>query len=366
MAKRYQMLWDCPSCGTRKLLGLTHRHCPNCGAAQDPKRRYFPNAGEEVAVEGHMYVGVDLACPACSSPNSAAANNCVNCGASLAGASAVALRDDQRPDAAGAFAVDSAKTAVAEHQTPEPAAPTAPAKKKLWGTEDVAEVNPVDLDHDASATVAEPPKKRRWPKVAGALATVAVVMALWTRDLTVTATEHTWLRAIDVERLTPRQETAWRDQVPSGAYSMSCHREVREHRQVATGESCQPVRKDLGDGTFTTEQECHTTYRTEEIYDDQCSFTIDRWLVARTEEARGQSVGYEPVWPQVRLGRTGNCVGCEREGARREEYVVTFAFENRTDKCSFRQTRWKAIGLGSELKAKARVVTGGLVCSSLE
>ena len=49
-----------------------------------------------------------------------------------------------------------------------------------------------------------------------------------------------------------------------------------------------------------------------------------------------------------------------------EEYAVTFAFENRTDKCSFRQTRWKAIDLGSELKAKARVVTGGLVCSSLE
>ena len=48
------------------------------------------------------------------------------------------------------------------------------------------------------------------------------------------------------------------------------------------------------------------------------------------------------------------------------EYVVTLAFENRTDKCSFRQTRWKAIDLGSELKAKARVVTGDLVCSSLE
>ena len=77
-------------------------------------------------------------------------------------------------------------------------------------------------------------------------------------------------------------------------------------------------------------------------------------------------MGYERVWPQVRLGRTGNCVGCEREGARREEYAVTFAFENRIDKCSFRQTRWKAIGMGSELKAKARVVTGGLVCSSLE
>src|SRR5688572_28230933 len=38
----FQMLWDCRFCGTSKLLGLDHRHCPNCGAAQDPEWRYFP------------------------------------------------------------------------------------------------------------------------------------------------------------------------------------------------------------------------------------------------------------------------------------------------------------------------------------
>ena len=27
----FEMLWDCSYCSAKKLLGLTHRHCPNCG-----------------------------------------------------------------------------------------------------------------------------------------------------------------------------------------------------------------------------------------------------------------------------------------------------------------------------------------------
>jgi len=53
------MLWDCEFCGTKKLLGKTHRFCPNCGAQQDPKARYFPSDEEKVAVKDHVYVGVD-------------------------------------------------------------------------------------------------------------------------------------------------------------------------------------------------------------------------------------------------------------------------------------------------------------------
>ena len=58
------------------------------------KRRYFPAEGEEVAVEGHTYVGVDRECPACQTPNSAASAFCVNCGSPLDGAVAVPLRND--------------------------------------------------------------------------------------------------------------------------------------------------------------------------------------------------------------------------------------------------------------------------------
>ena len=76
----YEMLWDCEFCGTEKLLGLTHRHCPACGGAQDPERRYFPAPGEEIEVANHVFTGVDKECPACETPNAAKAAYCVNCG----------------------------------------------------------------------------------------------------------------------------------------------------------------------------------------------------------------------------------------------------------------------------------------------
>ena len=44
----YEMFWDCAFCGTTALLGVTNRHCPNCGAPQDETRRYFPPPGKEV------------------------------------------------------------------------------------------------------------------------------------------------------------------------------------------------------------------------------------------------------------------------------------------------------------------------------
>lgn len=360
MAKRYEMLWDCASCGTRKLLGLTHRHCPNCGAVQDPKRRYFPAEGEEVAVEGHQYVGVDLACPACRSPNSAAAGHCINCGHGLEGASPVALHEDPASPQAGAAAADASKP---------PARSPGGSAKPLWGSDAWAAERGLAPEPDPPASPAVPearPRKRHWLKAIAGLALSALVGVFWTHEVTVTPTQHNWTRTIDIERLTPTSETAWRDQMPSGAYSVSCHQAVREERQVADGQSCSDVRKDLGDGTFTTETVCSTRYRSEKVYGDECQYTIDRWRVIRTSEARGSSVEDEPRWPAVVLGRTGNCVGCEREGQRREDYQLTFSYNDRVDTCHFAQARWKAIERGLPIKAKARVATGGLACGSLE
>src|SRR5437762_10126400 len=77
----YQMLWDCRFCGTTKLLGVEHRHCPNCGAAQDPAWRYFPSNEDLKVVKDpkYQYAGVDKICPFCGQPNSAAANFCKDC-----------------------------------------------------------------------------------------------------------------------------------------------------------------------------------------------------------------------------------------------------------------------------------------------
>ena len=63
----FEMLWECAYCGTRGLLGKTHRFCPRCGAPQDTTRRYFPSDEERVAVRDHAYVGADRLCAACGS-----------------------------------------------------------------------------------------------------------------------------------------------------------------------------------------------------------------------------------------------------------------------------------------------------------
>ena len=89
-SKTYEMLWSCEYCGAKKLLGKTHRHCPECGAAQDPARRYFPSEEEKVAVEDHVFVGADVHCPACKAPMSKAAKHCAECGAPLEGGGEVA------------------------------------------------------------------------------------------------------------------------------------------------------------------------------------------------------------------------------------------------------------------------------------
>jgi hypothetical protein len=66
----YEMVWDCQCCGARKLLGLSHRHCPSCGAQQDPSSRYFPADHEKVAVQNHEFVGADTQCRYCGGASS--------------------------------------------------------------------------------------------------------------------------------------------------------------------------------------------------------------------------------------------------------------------------------------------------------
>lgn len=53
----FEMLWDCDHCDARGLLAKSQRHCANCGAPQNPDKRYFPREGEERRVDGHLLRG---------------------------------------------------------------------------------------------------------------------------------------------------------------------------------------------------------------------------------------------------------------------------------------------------------------------
>jgi hypothetical protein len=342
----YEMLWDCRYCGQRKNLGLTHRHCPNCGAPQNAADRYFPSDDEKVAVESHVYVGADLKCPYCERYASRAAKHCGGCGAPLTGATEAARRQDQLT--AGHYAGEAAMDAQRER---------APANA-------------------AAANASAPAKKPRWPLFVGIgcggllLLVIAfvLVMVFWKREGALEVVGHTWKREIQVERFGPSDESSWCDQVPASAKIVRRTREVRSHEQVPDGEECRTRRVDKGDGTYTERQECTAKYRKEPVYADRCHYMVNKWQVSRTETASGMALTDEPRWPDPKLTNTGQCVGCEREAKRSESYVVRLLEREKNEEvtCEFDRARWASFAAGSKWTGQLSVIGGIPDCSSLK
>ena len=337
----YEMLWDCRNCGTPKLLGLSHRRCPNCGGAQDPTWRYFPSDEDKVLAQDHKYAGADRICPACDTPMGAAAAFCVNCGRALDGAKAVARRADQERGEGESFTgetIDDAKRERAGAKAPPASEP-------------------------------EPPSPWRRRLIIGGAVMLAVVLVaiFWKRSAALEVRGHSWKREIKIERFAARSDSAWCDDMPSDAYHVSRHREQRSTRDVPDGEECSVQRKDQGNGTYRDERECHTKYRSEPVYDVRCSYTIDRWQAERSEVAQGINLHPEPQWPEVHLGQTGQCFGCEREGNHIGTYTVELSdpAKKKQHACKFEQDKWSSFAVGSHWQGRVRTLTGGLDCASL-
>jgi len=352
---RFEMLWDCPSCGTEKLLGITHRHCPNCGGAQDPARRYFPPEGEEVAVENHPWQGVDRACPACETPNAAKATFCVNCGSPMDGSKEVRQRDVKKEGEK-----DSASAAVKESEAAKQA-----AKQKMKDSQD-----------QASGAAPPPAKSGGWMKfvmlgVAGVALLgclgVGALLMFWKQDAAVAVTGHSWERTIAVETLKAVQKTAWQDEVPAGAAVGGCRQEQRSTKKVADGESCETVKKDKGDGTFEKVEECHAKYKEEPVYAQKCSYSITEWTVTDTAKAGGKATAPAPSWPAPAMSNPGACLGCQREGARKETYTLHFRDDKQRDQtCAVPMAKWSGTAVGSKWKGQTSMITGSLDCGSLQ
>lgn len=316
----FEMFWDCAYCDTQALLGKSNRFCPACGAQQDASRRYFPPPGKEVAAN-HEYDGADNECPACKTPNGAKAKNCRSCGSPMDG-SAPVNRVADRSSAA-----------------PKPSQVT-------------------------------PQGKSKWPWIIGGivalLAAFCLVAMFWTKDVGVTVIAHSWERSIDIERMTAVSESAWCDSMPSGAYSVSRSREQRSTKQIADGQTCSTRDVDRGDGTFERKQECRTRYREEPIYDDRCSFTIDRWKVNRTAKAAGQGTAPPPEWPAVNLSRTGSSLGSEQEGSRNEKYTLSLMGDDKKAyTCTVAAAKWGGIADGYKKVIPIGVITDAADCDKL-
>jgi len=317
----YEMLWDCPACGTVGLLGKSQRRCPNCGSPQDADKRYFPKAGEETAVSGHRFEGADWTCGACTTPNGALAKFCQNCGNPQEGNKSVVLQTDKAAAAAQALRA-------------------APPKK---------------------------PSSKVGLLIAAAVAAViaiVLVLVLVKKEATVDVVGHQWRRTIDVERYDAVSDSAWCDSLPSGAYSVSRHREERSKKRIADGQDCHDKNVDRGDGTFVVKTECQTKYREEPVYDDKCTFMIDRWHHQRDVVAQG-GLAQKPTWPA--FSPTGSGRGAEREAKRSERYTLQLrdAKSGTTHECDYPEASWRAVPERSRHTIQVRLV-GGAVCDTLK
>lgn len=317
----YEMLWKCDFCGTDKLLGKTQRFCPNCGAPQNPERRYFPTEEEMVAVRNHRYLGVDVICPACGTANAAQTGFCTQCGAPLKDADAVTLKQDAAPE------------------------------------------------------VEKPPAHKKRSVVLTIIAAVILLGAgmfaldhFWRKNTTLQLTSAEWQREIKIEQLQALQESAWCDGMPGDAYRMSSRSEVRSHQKIADGETCRTERIDQGDGTFTTRQHCETRYREEPVYDSKCYFTVNRWRYKRSLTARGND--REPRYPLLRLVNPGNCLDCEREAQRVANYFLnlTTLAGNKTApyRCETSEALWRQAAPKSLWTMEIGKLSGNIHCDTLK
>jgi ribosomal protein L32 len=328
--KNYQMWWDCPHCGKTGLLGLSHRHCPACGAAQDATRRYFPPEGQEVEAKDHLYVGADWQCSYCNSANAIGAKFCINCSAGQDGSKPVALITGSAP-------------APHSNALSSPAAPSKRSPVWLW-------------------------------MGAALLITVAssITGFMYTRDNVVSLAAKSWERRIDIERLTEVRDRDWCDSMPADAYGILPSREVRSHKQVADGQTCSTTRVDNGDGSFRREESCTSKYRSEPVYDMKCSYKVLRWHVSRSVLAN-QLSHPQPAWPLIGLASQAQSgtpnpkqIGSERQGSKHETYTVTLQGKALQDSwsCNIKPAYWDSLKQGESLTLPVRLI-GGAACERL-
>lgn len=300
------MFWDCKTCNTAHLLGLTHRHCPNCGSTQGTL--YYPPAGQEIAVANHKYVGADWKCAYCTTPNSRSAKFCINCGAGIT-----------TPN-------------IVKDVVPRP--PAKSIKKYIFA--------------------------------AVALLAVGAVIAAVTIKTPETATlsEKTWARSITVEEYRQKSGDDWCGSEPMDAYNVTTTNEIKDYRQVADGQVCTTQNVDKKDGTYVKERNCTTQYRSVPVYAQMCHYRINRWTYSHRLKTAGSDA---PYWAAVGVltSNAGNTLGNQRLAGRNETYTVKLKNTADSWTCNYPEEKWSGIKLGSQWNFKVNML-GIADCSSLQ
>ena len=308
----YEMLWDCDHCDTKGLFAKSQRHCAECGAKQNPDKRYFPKEGEARQIDGHKYEGSDRSCGSCNAPQSAKSHNCTHCGASLDG---------------------------------------------------MNEVKGV-----ASTPAAPPKKQRRWWLVVLIIAIIGLaIFGIWYRFIrkrseTMTVTAHRWERVIPVEEYNDFSEQSWRDAMPSDARLATCRSKQRSTKRVEDGEECRNEKQDKKDGTFEVVKKCKPKYRDEPVEDDWCSYRVQRWKELQQGAVRSSGTDLQPTTPTgLPPANAPPVIGARRAGTQRQTLTLQLGDKS----CEVSEATWRKYKDGDKVTVQVRASSGALVCDSL-
>lgn len=339
----YEMLWDCKFCGTEKLLGKTHKFCPSCGAGQDPEWRYFPSDEEKIAVKDHVFVGADKTCPACSSLVAGNVEFCTRCGAPQTDAAQVKLLNNRTRTMAESFArEDRDARQVAEARGLNVKQPEVKKGLPWWG----------------------------YALIGGGVLLIGFILfaVFAKRDAVGTVESFAWERTINIEEFRAVPGRSVCTSMPFDAYGVSRSYEQVGSRSVPDGEDCSMRQVDQGDGTFRQQRVCTTRYREEPVMDYVCSYLVNRWTNSRVAKSTGDK-SVVLTWPATNLkcGGTGSSLGCERESARNEQYILNLrASGEKKYSCGVPFTMWDSARIEQAFEFKVGMVFDNPDCSTVK
>lgn len=298
----FQMLWDCKFCDTTKLLGMDHRHCPNCGAAQDPEWRYFPAEADMKFVTNPKFSGADRVCPFCQEANSADSKFCKSCGGDLSTAKEAVRKDSVSTGLEGAQGVRDDLV------------------KKKFDAEQAA-----IKGTSAKAGL----RANKWLVGCAILFVVAclgiggtlLVLSQKKTAHTLTVTALSWERTISTEKFVTQKGDDWRSSLPGGAYNLSCSLKDKCHTETIQVE-CGYDYVDKGDGSGSRKVKYCPQDKQVCEQQDYCSYSVDKWVFGRDIKASGGP--NDPLaWPAFNPSLTSG-IGAEREKNRNEVLNVVF------------------------------------------
>lgn len=304
----FEMLWDCEHCDTKGLLGKSQRHCAECGAPQDPSKRYFPKEGEAKRIDGHKYEGSDRKCPNCDTPQGAAGKNCTHCGAPLDGSKLVAKVVQAAP----------------------------PKKKRPWWV--MAIVIGVLL-----------------------LIVILVYRSCRTKEATMKVTEHRWERGVTAERFGEQNGESLEEEVPADAKRVTCRAAKHPTKTVQDGEDCTEVKEDKGDGTFEVVKKCKPRMVAADA--KLCTYVVERWKPIDPVVTKG--TGMTPVDPAEKdlpPAEAPSTINATRRREKIAKYTLVFGKQS----CDVSEAVWRKYADGQDVKLKVRAASGAIVCGDLE